>query len=116
MNETDQIGALKALTEVAKERGQPQKGFRLASVRVSPGSYLAAASVLTFSSALLLRIENDLLALAAVAVAWLIIPVLALTDRVEFDGSFLSRRGPVPFLLRLFARRAPEVKDDLEER
>jgi tetratricopeptide (TPR) repeat protein len=105
MNETDQIEALKALTEVAKERGQPQKGLRLASVRVSPGSYLAAASVLTFGSALLLRIENDLLALAAVAVAWLIIPVLALTDRLEFDGNFLSRRGPAPFLLRLFARR-----------
>jgi tetratricopeptide (TPR) repeat protein len=69
-------------------------------VRVSPGSYLAAASVLTFCSALLLRSERNLLALAAVSIAWLIIPVLALTDRIDFDGQFLVRRGPIPFLIR----------------
>jgi tetratricopeptide (TPR) repeat protein len=100
MNDTNQIETLKALTEVARERDRPRKGLRLASVRVSPGSYLAAASVLTFSSALLLLSERDLLALTAVAIAWLIIPILALTDRIEFDGQFLVRRGPVPFLLR----------------
>lgn len=100
MNETDQIETLKALAEVARERERPRKGLRLASVRVSPGSYLAAASVLTFLSVLLLRSERDVLALAAVAVAWLVIPVLALTDRLEFDGEFLVRRGPGPFLLR----------------
>ncbi len=86
MNDSNQIQALKALTEVAKERARPAKGMRLASVRVSPGSYLAAASVLTFGSALLLRSERDLWALAVVGVAWLIVPVLALTDRIEFNG------------------------------
>jgi tetratricopeptide (TPR) repeat protein len=100
MNETEQIETLKVLTEVAREREQPRKGLRLASVRVSPGSYLAAASVLTFVSVLLLRSERDLLALTAVGIAWLIIPILALTDRLEFDGQFLVRRGPGPFLLR----------------
>ena len=45
MNEIDQIEALKALTEVARERERPRRGLRLASVRVSPGSYFAAASV-----------------------------------------------------------------------
>jgi tetratricopeptide (TPR) repeat protein len=105
MHDADQMETLKALTEVAKEREQPRKGLRLASVRVSPGSYLAAASVLTFSSALLLRSEKDLVALAAVGVAWLIVPILALTDRIEFDGQFLSRRGPLPFLQRLIAGR-----------
>ena len=109
MNDTDQIETLKALTEVARERERPRKGVRLASVRVSPGSYLAAASVLTFFSALLLRSERDLLALATVAVAWLIIPVLALTDRLEFDGQFLVRRGPIPFLLRLLTGRNKEL-------
>lgn len=103
MHDADQMETLKALTEVAKEREQPRKGLRLASVRVSPGSYLAAASVLTFSSALLVRSEKDLVALAAVGVAWLIVPILALTDRIEFDGQFLSRRGPLPFLQRLIA-------------
>ena len=109
MNDTDQIETLKALTEVARERERPRKGLRLARVRVSPGSYLAAASVLTFCSALLLRSERDVLALAAVAVAWLVIPVLALTDRIEFDGEFLVRRGPIPFLLRHITGRRKEL-------
>ncbi len=109
MSDTDQIETLKALTEVAREREWPRKGLRLATVRVSPGSYLAAASVLTFCSALLLRSERDVLALGAVAVAWLIIPVLALTDRIEFDGQFLVRRGPIPFVLRHITGRKKEL-------
>lgn len=109
MNETDQIETLQALTEVARERERPRRGLRLASVRVSPGSYLAVASVLTFSSALLLRSERDLLALAVVLVAWLIIPVLALTDRIEFDGLFLVRRGPGPSLVRRIVGRQKEL-------
>jgi tetratricopeptide (TPR) repeat protein len=109
MNDSQQIETLKALTEVAKERERPHKGLRLASVRVSPGSYLAAASVLTFGSALLLRSEKDLWALAAICVAWLIVPILALTDRIEFDGKSLSRRGPAPFLFRLIAGRRKQL-------
>jgi|GEM_PF-246240 len=109
MNETDQLETLQALTEVARERERPRKRLRLAKVRVSPGSYLAAASVLTFGSALLLRSERDVLALAAVAIAWLIVPVLALTDRIEFDGEWLVRRGPAPFLLGLIAGRQKEL-------
>jgi tetratricopeptide (TPR) repeat protein len=109
MNDTDQLETLKALTEVARERERPRKALRLARVRVSPGSYLAAASVLTFCSAILLRSEMDVLALSAVAVAWLIIPILALTDRLEFDGEFLVRRGPVPFLIRHITGRKKEL-------
>lgn len=109
MNEHDQIETLKALTEVARERDRPRRGLRLASVRVSPGSYLAAASVLTFGSALLLRSERDLLALAAVGIAWIIIPILAFTDRIDFDGEFLVRSGPGPFLLRRIAGRQKEL-------
>ncbi|HEY8185034.1 MAG TPA: hypothetical protein VIF64_03135 [Pyrinomonadaceae bacterium] len=100
MNETDQIETLKILDEVSRERERPRKGFRLASVRGSSSSYLAAASVLTFVSVLLLRSDRYVLALIAVAIAWLVIPLLALTDRIEFDGQFLVRRGPWPFLLR----------------
>jgi hypothetical protein len=110
MNDSRQIEALKGLTEVAKEREQPRRGLALARVRVSPGSYLAAASVLTFGSALLLRSERDLWALAVIAVAWVIVPILALTDRIEFDGNFLSRRGPAPFLWRLISGRQKQLK------
>jgi tetratricopeptide (TPR) repeat protein len=110
MNDAEQIETLKALTEVAREREQPRKGLRLASVRVSPGSYLAAASVLTFGSALLLRSERDLLAIVVVGVAWLVVPLLAYTDRIEFDGETLRRRGPAPFLLRLITGRQKQLK------
>ncbi|MBC8029504.1 MAG: hypothetical protein H7Z16_05280 [Pyrinomonadaceae bacterium] len=113
MNDTDQT--LRALTEVAREREQPREGRRLASVRVSPGSYLAAASVLTFSSALLLRSEQDIMALAALGLAWLVIPVLAFTDRIEFDGRTISRRGPAPFIQRLIAGRQKQLRiEDFE--
>ncbi len=116
MSETDQIDTLKALTEVAREREQPRMGFRLASVRVSPGSYLAAASVLTFVSVLLLRSERDLLALTCVVIAWLIIPALALTDRIEFDGQFLVRRGLGPYLMRHIAGRQKKLSiEDFEK-
>ncbi|MEP6718261.1 MAG: hypothetical protein ABJB21_03915 [bacterium] len=101
MNEADQIESLNSLAEVASQRAQPRKASRLASVRVSPGSYLAAASVLTFVSALLLRSERDLVALAVIAVAWLVIPLLAWRDRIEFDGNALLRRGFAPALLRV---------------
>jgi tetratricopeptide (TPR) repeat protein len=110
MNDAEQIETLKALTEVAREREHPRKGLRLASVRVSPGSYLAAASVLTFASALLLRSEKDLFALAVLAVAWLIVPILAFTDRIEFEGRLLKRIGPVPFLLRLISGRQKQLE------
>jgi tetratricopeptide (TPR) repeat protein len=109
MNNAEQIESLQALTEVARQREQPRKGTRLASVRVSPGAYLAAASVLTFSSALLIRSEQDVFALVALGVAWLILPVLAFTDRIEFDGQFLTRRGPLPFIQRLISGRRKEL-------
>ena len=109
MNNAEHIESLKALAEVAKQRERPARGTRLASVRVSPGAYLAAASVLTFGSALLIRSQQDLFALLALSIAWLMLPVLAFTDRIEFDGQFLIRRGPVPFLQRLISGRRKQL-------
>lgn len=115
MNDTDQLQTLKALTEVVRERERPCEGRRIASVRVSPGSYLAAASVLTFLSALLLRSEQDIYALALLSLAWLVVPLLAFTDRIEFDGKALSRRGPAPFIQRLIAGRSKQLRiEDFE--
>jgi len=116
MNDTDQLQTLKALTEVVRDRERPREGPRIASVRVSPGSYLAAASVLTFLSALLLRSEQDIYALAMLSFAWLVVPILAFTDRIEFDGKSLSRRGPAPFIQRLIAGRGKQLRiEDFEK-
>lgn len=110
MNESKQIDALKALSETARERQGGGNAPRIASVRVSSGSYLAVASVLTFASALLLRGGNNLLSLVALALAWMVIPILAYTDRIVFDGQRLMRFGVVPFFKRLFTGRIEQLK------
>ena len=113
MNDSNQIEVLKSLSDVAKERSRRGKRTYVASVRVSPGAYLAVSSVLTFSAALLLRSDQDAWALAAVAIAWTVVPALAFTDKISFDGEFLTRRGLMPYLLRIVSgeRRELSVSD-----
>ncbi|HET6891844.1 MAG TPA: hypothetical protein VFH31_12135 [Pyrinomonadaceae bacterium] len=107
MNDQEQV--LKSLADVAKERSRRGKRTYLASVRVSPGAYLAVSSVLTFTAALLLRSDRNEWALIAIAVAWTLVPVLALTDRISFDGKFLIRRGLIPSLLRFISGQSSEL-------
>ncbi|HEY6660094.1 MAG TPA: hypothetical protein VI031_03095, partial [Pyrinomonadaceae bacterium] len=71
MSETKDFNTLPVLAEVREEREHAQKKPTIASVRVSPGPYLALASVLTFVAALVLRTEYDATALILVAGAWL---------------------------------------------
>jgi tetratricopeptide (TPR) repeat protein len=47
--------------------------------------------------------------LILVACAWLVIPVLAATDRLVFDGERLTRRGVIPVVLRFFFGRRWEL-------
>src|ERR1700687_6191357 len=101
MQETEKVQALKTLAEAARRRAGAMPQKRLASVRVSPGGYLATASVLTFASALLLRSDQEIWALAFVAVAWLLIPALAFTDRLVFGGRSPKRSRGFPFISQL---------------
>ncbi len=110
MDETKQISTLESLAEVARSREQPRRGERLASIRVSPGAYLATASVLTFSSALLLRSDYDFWALLCLIAAWLLVPLLAFSDRISFDGEILSRQGPIPFLMQFISGTSPQLR------
>jgi tetratricopeptide (TPR) repeat protein len=104
VNEHAQSAIPGAVVDAAKERiAPPARRVRLASVRVSPGGYLALSCVLTFAATLLLRAQYDLAMLVTIAFAWAVVPLLALTDRISFDGRVLSRRGLVP-LLRKFIR------------
>lgn len=90
-----------AVAEAAKERIiPPATRARLASVRVSPGSYLAASCILTFAATLLLRAEYDAASLIVIALAWVVTPLLAFTDRINFDGQTLARKGLIPLLIR----------------
>lgn len=109
MNDTKQIEALKSLADAAKERSRPGKRVCVASVRVSPGAYLVVSSVLTFSAGLLLRSEQDGWALLAIVVAWTLLPALALTDKIAFDGQSLVRRGVMPFLFQLISGRRQQL-------
>ena len=110
MDETKQLSTLEGLTEAARAREQEGKRPQLATIRVSPGAYLATASVLTFCSGLLLRSERDLWALLFIGTAWLLIPALAFADRITFDGERLIRQGPIPFLLRLISGKRSQLR------
>src|SRR5919106_2274554 len=98
---TKDFDTLPALEEVSQQRERARKQATIASVRASPGPYLTVAAVLTFFAALLLRVHYDGWALLLVASAWLVLPLLALTDRIVFDGVSLRRHGPVSSLLHL---------------
>ena len=115
MNEPKEFDALPVLSEVQEERERAQKKPSIASVRVSPGPYLALASVLTFIAALALRAQYDLAALILISAAWLILPVLALSDRIGFDGASLRRQGPLSSLLHLLFKYRKQLSiDDFE--
>lgn len=116
MNDTARLQASEAVARAAAERAIPPARRRTrASVRVSPGDYLAVICTLTFAAALLLRAEIDVAALGVLAFAWLIIPALAFTDRVVFDGMSLSRKGLFPLLMRTIGGRVQELSiDDIE--
>ena len=111
MNDSSQIEKSKALIEATKERViSPAKHATLASVRVSPGGYLAFAAIFTFGSLILLRAGRDLAALISVALTWIIIPILIATDRVTFDGETLFRRGLVAAFARFIKGRPIELR------
>jgi tetratricopeptide (TPR) repeat protein len=115
MNETKEFNSLPVLSEVREERERAEKNPILASVRVSPGPYLALASVITFVAALLLRAQYDIFAIALVVGAWLVVPIFALTDRITFDGRLLRRLGPIASLLHLvLGYRKQLTIDDFE--
>ena len=115
MSETKDFNSLPLLSEVQEERERAQKRNTVASVRVSPGPYLVVSSVMTFVSALALRAQYDATALILIGIAWLVIPVFALSDRIAFDGTSLRRQGPLASLLHLlFGYRKQLAIDDFE--
>ncbi len=66
------------------------------SIRVSPNSYLIVLLLGMFFTALFIYLEKDLWAAILLALVVFILPALALTDRVVFDGKRLRRTGILP--------------------
>ena len=66
------------------------------SIRVSAYSYVAAIFVGTFFSALLIYLETNLLGYFLFGVSWIVMPILALTDKIVFNGKRLHRSGLLP--------------------
>src|SRR5687768_14434252 len=115
MSDTEQFKSLPALAGVNEERERALKRPAIASVRVSPGPYLAAGSVVTFFSAMLLRAEFDALALLLITLSWLFLSLLAITDRIVFDGVSLQRRGLLASVLHLLVGYRKQLAvDDFE--
>ena len=66
------------------------------SVRASAYSYIAALFVGTFFSALAIYLELNIIGLILLGVSWILLPILALTDRIVFNGKRLHRSGLLP--------------------
>jgi len=101
-----------ALTDTALKVSAGNKRTNLASVRSSPGAYLALAAVATFLSLVLLRGQYDFAALALIISTWIAVPLLVLTDRLNFDGQTLSRRGLIAALSRIVRGRTIRIAID----
>lgn len=69
---------------------------RTASIRVSPNNYFIALLLGMFFAAFFIYLEIDRAALALLAVCVFVLPALALTDRIAFDGKRLRRTGILP--------------------
>lgn len=87
-------------------------GARHISVRVSSGNYLAVLFLATFTVGLLLQLGYSNAAPVLFAIAWTIIPVIAYTDRLTFDGNVLRRRGLIAMFSRSIAGREQRLKVD----
>src|SRR5207237_867107 len=94
-----------ALAEAALVRPVVAKPKRIASVRTSPGGYLATAAILTFVSLIFLRTHHDLAALILTTATWSIIPLMLLTDRLHFNGETISRNGSLALVKRMVRKR-----------
>lgn len=69
---------------------------RRASIRVSPNSYFIALLLGIFFAAFLIYLEKDFWASLLLSFSLIILPALALTDRIAFDGKRLRRTGFLP--------------------
>lgn len=66
------------------------------SIRVSPNSYFTALLLGSFFSGFFIYLEMDFWAVLLLAVSVILLPALAFTDRIAFDGKRIRRTGVLP--------------------
>ena len=113
MSETAQIEPVVAGNESVARRAEHEP---LISVRSSPGGYFAATLTLSLAALLLIRAEYDEAAIVALVSAWVLVPLMALTDRIRLEGRMLSRTGLVAFIHKILRGRAMRLSVDEVER
>jgi tetratricopeptide (TPR) repeat protein len=89
---------MNSATEISRKTALAARRDRTISVRVASGNYLAALFLATFVVGLLYELDYPNAGMAIFLGSWIVIPLLALTDRTTFDGNVLRRRGPLVFL------------------
>lgn len=109
MSNTREIERLQALAEASNNDDESPKSAIVATMRVSPGPYLTVISVITFCGVLLMRSDHPRLPFLLLGVAWVVVPLLALTDRLIFDGKRLSRRGLVSTFTRMLTGHSRDL-------
>ena len=88
-----------AKTATAASAAVPE---RTVSIRVSPNGYLTALMVGLFFAAFFIYLEMDVWAAVLLGFCALVLPALAFTDRIAFDGKRLRRTGILPRLWAWF--------------
>ncbi len=86
------------VTDISSKPGSGPTTNVKHSVRVSPGSYLSVMFVAAFFSSLSLYLEYNYAGFFLLFLSLLIVPILAFSDRIIFDGRVLRRSGIVPSL------------------
>ncbi len=103
-----------ATEQGAAERPRAEEA-QLISVRTSPGGYFAAASALSIIALLFLRTGHEEAVVLFLVLAWVCMPLLALTDRVRIQARVVYRTGFIAFLQKLFHSRVLKLDvDDIE--
>ena len=92
------IASTKTAEISSEENSAILSSDRIVSIRVAPNSYFTALFLTTFLSGFLIYLERDFFGLTLFAAGGLIIPLLAWTDRITFDGRRLTRTGLLPRL------------------
>src|SRR5678815_3641057 len=86
------------------------------AVRALLGGYLSASFVATFLAALSAYLGYPYASAVAIVVAFVVVPIFWLTDRITFDGRRIKRFGIVPRLLAFATGTRDRLKiSDIEQ-